>query len=244
MERLINSAWHVQRPRRDVVATAAPLARGRADSRRFFRESADNVRLDPQGKLTYVGDGDGALAVIDPQQMKKIGDVKLDGHPEAFQLEQNGPRNFINDPTAHQVAVVDRERMTVIAKWDVKAAASNLPMALDEGNRRLFIGCRNPATLVVLDIDAGKSVASVDCCGDTDDLFYDPHVKRLYITGGAGCITAIHQTDADHYRSLGNVRTASGARTCYFDSDSQCCTSACHIGRDNRRQCVYTDASR
>jgi hypothetical protein len=45
MERLINSAWHVQRPRRDVVATAAPLA----GSRRFFRKSVDNVRLDPQG---------------------------------------------------------------------------------------------------------------------------------------------------------------------------------------------------
>ena len=175
----------MQRPRRDVVATAAPLARGRAGSRRFFRESADNVRLDPQGKLAYVGYGDGALAVIHPQQMKKIGDVKLDGHPEAFQLEQNGPRIFINVPTAHQVAVVDRERMTVIAKWDVKAAASNSPMALHGRNRRLFIGCRNPATLVALDIDAGKSVASMDCCGETDDLFYDPHVKRLYITGGA-----------------------------------------------------------
>jgi len=71
------------------------------------------------------------------------------------------------------------------------------------------------------------------------------HVQRpLYITGGAGCITAIHQTDADHYRSLGNVRTASGARTCYFDSDSQCCTSACHIGRDNRRQCASTPMHR
>jgi len=39
MERLMNSAWHVQRPRRDVVPTAAPLARGRAGRRRFFPES-------------------------------------------------------------------------------------------------------------------------------------------------------------------------------------------------------------
>ena len=40
------------------------------------------MRLDPQGKLAYVGYGDGALAVIDPQQMKKIGDVKLDAIPK------------------------------------------------------------------------------------------------------------------------------------------------------------------
>lgn len=100
MERLINSAWHVQPPRRDVVATAAPLARRRAASRRLFQQSADNVRLDPQVKLAYLGYGDVALAVIDPQQVKQIGDVKLDGHPEAFQLEQNGPRIFVNVPTA------------------------------------------------------------------------------------------------------------------------------------------------
>ena len=57
--------------------------RWREGSRRFFRESADNKRLDPKGKLAYVGYGDGALAVIHPQQVKKIG-VKLDSRPEAF----------------------------------------------------------------------------------------------------------------------------------------------------------------
>ena len=66
MERLINSAWHVQRPRRAVVATAAPEACGRLGSRRFFRESAGNGRLDPLEKLAYMSYGDGALAVIDP----------------------------------------------------------------------------------------------------------------------------------------------------------------------------------
>jgi hypothetical protein len=74
----------VQRPRRDVIAAAAPLARGRPGSRRFFRER--NVRLDPQGKLAHVGYGDGALAVIDPQQMTKVGDVKLVGHPDVSLL--------------------------------------------------------------------------------------------------------------------------------------------------------------
>jgi hypothetical protein len=192
-----------------------------------------------------VGYGDGAFTVIDPQQMKKIGDVKLDGIVEPLQMEPNGPRIFVNVPTAHQVAVVDRERMTVVVNCEVKPAASNLPMALDEGNRRLFIDCRNPATLIVLDIDAGQSVASVDCCGDTDDLFYDPHVKRLYITAGAGCITAIHQTDADHYRSLENLRTASGARRSYFDSDSHVpYVGVPHRPGQSAAVRVYTDASR
>ena len=51
-------------------------------------DDADNVRLDPQGKLAYVGYADGAIAIIDAQQPRKIGEIKLDGHPEAFQLEE------------------------------------------------------------------------------------------------------------------------------------------------------------
>jgi hypothetical protein len=52
------------------------------------------VRLDPQRKLGYVGYGVGAVAVIDSQQTKKLGNVMLVGRPEESQLEQNGPRIF------------------------------------------------------------------------------------------------------------------------------------------------------
>jgi hypothetical protein len=40
-------------------------------------------------------------------------------------------------------------------------------MALDEADRRLFIGCRSPAKLLVLDTETGKTVATVDIVGDT-----------------------------------------------------------------------------
>jgi DNA-binding beta-propeller fold protein YncE len=179
-------------------------------------DDADNVRLDPQGKLAYVGYGDGAIAVIDPQQPKKVGEVRLDGHPEAFQLESGGNRIFVNVPTADQVAVIDRQNLAVVAKWPVREARSNFPMALDEANHRLFVGCRKPAKVLVLNTETGKTVATVDCCGDTDDLFYDPGSKRLYVTGGEGCISVIEQADPDHYRLLGNVPTAPGARTSLF----------------------------
>jgi DNA-binding beta-propeller fold protein YncE len=179
-------------------------------------DDADNVRLDAQGKVVYVGYMDGALAIIDPQQMKKIGEVKLDGHPELFQLEANGPRIFVNVPTARQIAVIDREKRAVITTWPMREAEANFPMALDEANHRLFIGCRKPAKLLVLDTQTGKTVASLDCCGDTDNLYYDPSSKRIYVTGGEGCISIIEQTDADHYRRLGAVPTTPGARTSFY----------------------------
>jgi hypothetical protein len=56
------------------------------------------------------------LAAIDPESGKQIADVKLDAHPESFQLEKKGKRIFVNVPNAGHVAVVDRETGTVIEK--------------------------------------------------------------------------------------------------------------------------------
>src|SRR5215470_6363394 len=138
-----------------------------------FSGDADNLRYDTTTKLLYVGYGDGAIGVFEALTGKIVGDIKLPAHPEAFGLEQTGPRIFVNIPKAKQVAVIDRRKLAVVAHWPVTQAAANYPMALDEAHHRLFIGCRQPARLLVLDTDTGKLVAQVECAGDADDVFFD-----------------------------------------------------------------------
>src|SRR5689334_14986090 len=67
-------------------------------------DDADNVRYDASAKRVYVGFGGGALAAIDPVTARVIGEAKLAGHPESFQLERNGSRVFVNVPSAAQIA--------------------------------------------------------------------------------------------------------------------------------------------
>ena len=184
-------------------------------------DDADNVRYDATAERLYVGYGEGALAVIDADKSQKIADIKLDGHPESFQLERDGKRIFVNVPQAGHVAVIDREKQTVIARWPTGDAKANFPMALDEHNHRLFIGCRQPAKLLVLDTGSGKIVSTIDITGDTDDLFYDAANKRIYISGGAGAITILNQSTPDTYRTLAHLKTAPGARTSFFIPDQQ-----------------------
>lgn len=185
-------------------------------------DDADNVRYDAGNKYVWVGYGSGGLAVIDPAGPVKKRETKLDGHPESFQLEQQGSRLFVNVPTAQQIAVIDSESGDILARWPVTEAKANFPMALDEKNHRLFVGCRKPATLLVFNTEAGKLAASVGCCGDTDDVFYDAARKRIYVSGGEGTITVLEQVDADQYRSLATIPTASGARTSCFDAAASC----------------------
>jgi hypothetical protein len=174
---------------------------------------ADNVRYDAATHTLYVGYGAGALGLIDATRAQRLGDIPLQGHPEAFQLEQAGSRIFVNVPSAHQVAVVDRATRAVSTTWPLQGAEANFPMALDEAQHRLFVGTRTPPLLLVLDTESGKEMARVPSVGDADDLFYDAPHRRLYIAGGAGSLSIVAQEDTDHYTPVATLPTAAGART-------------------------------
>jgi DNA-binding beta-propeller fold protein YncE len=178
-------------------------------------DDSDNVRYDAAAKRVYVGYGSGALAAIDPADGRVVGRAGLPGHPESFQLESAGSRIYVNVPSANQIAVLDRQAMRVIATWPVTTAKANYPMALDEEGKRLFIGCRRPAVVLVFDTTSGKQVSSFPIVGDTDDLFYDAGRTRLYVTGGDGFVDVFSAEDG-RYDRLAHIATAAGARTSLF----------------------------
>jgi DNA-binding beta-propeller fold protein YncE len=179
-------------------------------------DDSDNVRYDASAKRLYVGFGGGALAAVNPGDAKVLGEAKLAGHPESFQLERSGTRAFVNVPTADQIAVVDRGAMKVVATWPVSTAKANFPMALDEANHRLFIGCRRPAKVLVYDTASGRETSSFDIVGDTDDLFYDTVRKRLYVSGGEGFVDVFQSEEANRFTRIARLTTAAGARTSLY----------------------------
>jgi DNA-binding beta-propeller fold protein YncE len=156
------------------------------------------------------------LRLIEPATEEVSADIKLPGHPESFQLEEAGSRIFVNVPTANQVTVVDRVKRAVIGKWDTAGAAQNFPMALDETSQRLYVGARRPALLLVYDTGTGKVVARLPIGEDTDDIFFDPARKRVYVICGGGRIDIFSQETPDRYSLAGSVPTAPRARTGLF----------------------------
>jgi YVTN family beta-propeller protein len=181
-----------------------------------LEDDADNVRYDDAKKKIYVGFGNGGIAVVNAPDGKQVGSLKLAAHPEAFQLEKSGSRIFVNVPNSRHVAVIDRDKGEVVARWKTDLAFGNFPMALDEANHRLFVGCRLPSKLVVLNTDSGNVVSKVDISSDADDVFYDSKHHRIYVICGAGKIDVIEQTDPKTYKALTKFDTANGARTGLF----------------------------
>ena len=181
-------------------------------------DDADNVRFDPSKSRVYVTHAEKSLAVIDAKSLEIVADIKLPGDPEAFQLETGRPRLYLNVPSPSQVVVVDTDKQEVVARYPLRQARANFPLALDEGNHRILVGCRDKPKVIVLDSETGKEVAAVAIPGDTDDLFYDRQRKRVYVSCGEGFLAVIRQIDADHYELSQKIPTAKLARTCLWDA--------------------------
>ena len=180
-----------------------------------YGDDADNLRYDSNRKRIYVGYGSGALAEID-EGGNKAGEIKLDAHPESFQVEKDSIRIYVNLPKSRKIAVLDREKRTIIATWPLGMTLANYPMALDEADHRLFVITRLPARLLVFDTTTGKSVQRLPAVGDCDDVFYDQARKRIYASGGEGAISVFEQQDPDHYKESARIATVKGARTSFF----------------------------
>ncbi|HVA98875.1 MAG TPA: YncE family protein [Bacteroidia bacterium] len=177
---------------------------------------ADNVRYDATDKKIYVGYGDGGIAIIDATTFKLITEIKLSGHPESFQIDNSAKKIYVNVPDEKQIEIIDLEKNIVSDKWKMNEATSNFPMALDETNHRLFIGCRHSPKLLIIDTQTGKTISSFEINSDVDDIFYNQISKEIYLSCGGGYIDVFKQTDANTYTANGKIETHSGARTSLF----------------------------
>jgi len=181
-----------------------------------FGEDADNIRYDADANEVYVGYGSGGLGVLDGASGSVQRRVLLPVHPEAFELEPDSKRIFVNLPHDGAITVTDRDGQRPVDTWALESAWDNYPMALDASQHRLYVGCRKPAAVLVYDTHNGRRVASVPIHGDVDDLFYDSARRHLYVACGAGFLDVIEPQGAEAFARTASIATAPGARTALY----------------------------
>ena len=187
-------------------------------------EDSDHLSYDPATKYLYAGYGNpksGGLSIIDASAVKHIGDIKVDARPGGIKIEKAGPRIFLRFTGTGDLAVVDREKREVVAKWPVPDAKSSNSLALDETHRRLFDGTSNPPLLLVFDTESGKKIAQLEGVAGIDDAWYDAAHSRIYTSGGResatskppGFVYVYQQKDADNYELIAKVPTRPNSQT-------------------------------
>ena len=65
--------------------------------------------------------------------------------------------------------------------------------------------------------------------GDSDDLWYDPTRRRIYVKGSDGFVSVIEQRSDDRYEPVAKIATAPEARTSFFRPSLDACALRCRI---------------
>lgn len=178
-----------------------------------LKEDADSSTYDPATKYMYVvNGGEGAdeksttISIIDTTAAKKIGDITVDAASvEALALEKSSPRMYAELASNDAVAVIDREKRTVIATWPIDQEGKHpAPLAFDEADKRLFVVTENPGKVILMDAESGKIINRIQSNSNTDDAVWDPQNRRVYVAGVPNI--CIYNLIGNHrFRQIGQV---------------------------------------
>ena len=181
-------------------------------------EDSDGVIYDPaSGKVLVVCGDAGSLIPISPDLNLATGTadpaVELGGKPEFLAADGKG-KAYINLVDKDQVAVVDTRTMKVVNKWPTSPGGSPVGMSMDVAQRRLFIGCRKPQKLVVMNADDGKVLADFPIGAGVDATKFD---GDAFASCGDGTLTVVRETEPGKFQVVQTVQTPRGARTMGVD---------------------------
>jgi hypothetical protein len=182
---------------------------------------SDTSKYDVAANVLYVVTGGkdvnmktANLEALNPDTGATLGKITFqDNHVEAMAFADSDPRLFINLTQTNKIAVVDRKAMKLIATWPVPAARQNAMVAFDVAQHRLYIVCRDPGMVVVMNSDNGAVVDTQPAPLRSDEVQYDAEKHRLYVPGGEGYMGIYDSSDSDHLKLIEKVTTEPGAKT-------------------------------
>ncbi len=148
---------------------------------------ANAIRYDVKTKRAYVGHGKYVSWVDVSSGEKSPKGVEMPGPVKGLVLSPDGSKAYVNVPSKGQVIVVDTTKWEIAATWTLKDAMGNTPIAINDEGTLLFVGCRNPAKLLVLDTADGAEKQRFDLPNeDATECWWDGRGKRVYVTSGMG----------------------------------------------------------
>lgn len=141
----------------------------------------------------YISFGEGVISVFDANTLKLQSNIKLTAPGEALYFDETKQQLFISLPKLQEVHTIDLKSNVVKNTFKLTEASENYPLAYDAETNRLFVGCRKPAKLLVLNAEKGNIVSSIDIDGDVTEIIFNKPQKQIYAICGDGYLHVIKQ---------------------------------------------------
>jgi len=179
----------------------------------------DGILGDPAGQRIYVLSHSAPnVTVIDARDGSIAGTIDLGGAPEQAVSDGKG-HLYIDLEDKDQVAVVDAKSMTKTGAYGLEGKCGTpAGLAFDVRSHVLFVACRNPAVMAMLNSDTGKILAVLPIGAGVDGATFNPATREAFSSQGDGTLTVIKETGPTGFAVEQTLQTQVGAKTLTLDA--------------------------
>ena len=178
----------------------------------------DGILGDPGSQRIYVFSHSAPnVTAINAVDGAVVGTIDIGGAPEQAVTDGKG-HLYIDLEDKDQVAVVDAKTLTKTGAYSLDGKCGTpAGLALDARNHVLFVACRNPATMTMLNSDSGKILAVLPIGAGVDGAVFNPATMEAFSAQGDGTLTVVKETSPTTFVVEQTVQTQVGAKTLTLD---------------------------
>lgn len=158
------------------------------------------------------------VTVIDDASGSVLGTIDLGGAPEEAATDGHGTI-YIDLEDKDAVAVVDAKTMKLVNTYSLNGkGGGNAGLALDARRHVLYVACREPQVMVMLDSRNGNFLGSEPIGRGCDGVVFNPRTGECFASLGDGTVSILKQTGPSAFEVEQVVNTMPGAKTCTLDT--------------------------
>jgi YVTN family beta-propeller protein len=175
--------------------------------------------LSPDGRYLYItdngilwmteaGEGGNTISIIDVQERKKAGVIDLGEYrrPHGIDLDANSPRMVVTIENPDGLLLIDREKRTVLRKYDVKGEDPHMVL-LGPKAEWAYVSNTASATIAAIHLESGE-VKLIPTGARPQGGVRSHDGKRMYVTNSDG--NSISIIDTEKKERLATIQTGAG----------------------------------
>jgi hypothetical protein len=180
---------------------------------------ADGIINDRASNKVFVACGASRSLVpvpvdVDPTNGKADASIDVGGKPEFLASDGQG-RVYVNLEDKDQVAVIDSKAGKVVDKWSIAPGGTPVGLSIDAKNHHLFVGCRKPQKLIVINTEDGHVIADLPIGAGCDATAFDN--GTIFASCGDGTLNVARETSPGKFEIIQNLKTRPRAKTMAVD---------------------------
>jgi DNA-binding beta-propeller fold protein YncE len=178
----------------------------------------DGLSLDAPAHRVYVLSHSAPnITAINTADGSILGTVNLDAAVEESKSDGQG-HLYVALENKDAVGVVDTKALAVTAIYPLSGAgATPAGLALDPKTRVLFVACRNPGVMVMMNADTGAVITTLPIGAQNDGVLFNPATKEVLAATGDGHLSVIKEDGPASFSVEQTLDTLPGARTIALD---------------------------